>query len=47
MREDLAAVRQVLSGEGDPLDKAATLLIKKWDELKSQQTNRRQSGHGA
>ena len=47
MREDLAAVRQTLSGEGDPLDKAATLLIEKWDELKSQQTNRRQSGHGA
>ncbi len=47
MREDLATVRKVLTGEGDPLDKAATLLIKKWDELKSQQTNRRQSGHGA
>jgi lipid-A-disaccharide synthase len=47
MRNDLAAVRLALSGEGDPLDKAAELLIKKWDELKSQQTNRRQSGHGA
>jgi len=47
MREDLAAVRQALSGEGDPLDKAARLLLKKWAELKSQQTNRRQSGHGA
>jgi lipid-A-disaccharide synthase len=47
MREDLAAVRQALSGEGDPLDKAAALLLKKWDELKSQQTNRRQSVDGA
>ncbi len=47
MREDLAAVRQALTAQGDPLDKAAALLLKKWDQLKNQQTNRRQSGHGA
>jgi lipid-A-disaccharide synthase len=47
MREDLAAVHQALSVDGDPLDKAAKLLLDKWDEIRSQQTNRRQSGNGA
>jgi lipid-A-disaccharide synthase len=47
MRDDLALVRQLLSGDGDPLDKAAAILLKNWDEFKSRETDRRQSGHGA
>jgi lipid-A-disaccharide synthase len=47
MRIDLAAVCQALRGEADPLEKAATLTLKKWDELKRRQADRRQSGHGA
>jgi len=36
MREDLAAVREALSGSVDPLDKAASIVVKKWDEFKNQ-----------
>ncbi len=36
MRRDLAAVREALSGSVDPLDKAAAIVLKKWDEFKNQ-----------
>jgi lipid-A-disaccharide synthase len=36
MREDLAAVRKALTGSVDPLDKAAAIVLKKWDEFKNQ-----------
>jgi hypothetical protein len=45
MRDDLAGVRKALLVEGDPMERAAQLMIEKWEGFASNR-NRRQSGHG-
>lgn len=46
MRRDLALVRAALQVQGDPMERAAGLLVKEWDRLRAD-PNRRQLGNGA